>query len=210
MVLSTGLTALILVCVAVLFGVVTWIVLLFMQKNEERVEEPFILNLMPQFSKGHCFGLEVSTEKVGDRYLVTYSPRDINKLSLKEDNFIENVKVVVDKDKIINFSKGTLSNYRTFKILLAKNPEDYPTTLKQTTFGKSIMGLTEVINTVNVETNVVREGSDRKTNILYKMGDGELTSSIIEKFQEIAKDMVKSIRDEKSQPAHLGGLPPRM
>jgi len=197
--MSMLLTFLIIACVFVLIAVVTFLIIIFYAKEQDKHEEPFVINLMAHYSqpiKGHAIGLEVNEEKVGDRILIEYSPRDID-VKAYANKMVENVKVVVDKDKIITLPKGTLSNFRTVKILLAPHPEDYSVDFKNNILGKSVMALTEVINTANIETSIVREGSDRKTNMLHKLGDGEITNELINRVFELNKDILKNSKDQK-------------
>lgn len=200
---------LVIMCIAALLGVITWIIILIYIKEEEKIEAPFIINFMPQHTfpiKGYAIGLEQSTKKIDNRYLIEFSPRDINKENLKENKLVSNVKVVVGENKVITLPKGILSDNRTIKLLLAPTPEDYPLEFKNSSFGKIICGLTEAINITNDEVKIVREGSNRKTDILYKMGDGEISKETLNKFQEIFKDILKTSKDDKS---NMSYMPPR-
>jgi hypothetical protein len=190
--MTIGTTILIITASFIIIGLLIWLLLLYFKTQDRITKGSLILNFMPNFANGHAIGQEVKTEKCQDgRLLIEYQPRDISDELLLGKTDIDNIKCVVDNDKIISLPLGTLSQYRDIKILLAPNPENYPIELKQTLFGKHLMQITEELNTKNLEVQMVREGSDRKTKMVKNMGDGEVSSQQIERFDELSKEMVK-------------------
>ena len=204
------------VSLAVISGLVIWLIILFFKEEAEKHDSPMIINMMSNYShpsSGHAIGLEVSTTKIDNRFLVEYQPRDIDDKLLLNKKEINNVKVVVNRNKIITLEKGTLSNYRTIKILLAPNAEDYPQELKLTPFGQMIMNLTEGINAFNLESHIVREGSSRKTKILTKLGDGEVSQEYMDAIDDQTKELAKRGTSENKNPQRPSGggfSPPNM
>lgn len=186
-----------------MLGLGIYLVILIFREEDEKFEDNMVINFMPQYSnpnKGHAIGMEVSTKKIGSRYLVEYQPRDVNKKLLKEKEKLENAKIVVDSNKILSLPTGTLSGYRNIKILLPPNPEDFPDSMKDTLFGQALMDLTEKINTSNVEAKIVREGSSRKTKLLNEIGDGEVSEEFIERTKELQKEIDKQKFEGKGAP----------
>jgi len=187
----------------VVFALLGWLWITIMKEEENDYQDPFVMNMMPNYSspiKGFALGVLVKSTKVGDRYLVEYSPRDVDKSFMKDRKQIENVEVAIDKEKMLVMPKGTLSARRDIIILLPKNPEDFPSELKVTRYGRALMAMTESINVDNVEIATVREGSDRKTNLVNKIGGGELSEKYVEMIEEIAKTVMKTMEKEKDRP----------
>ena len=197
--MALGTSLLIIIGACLIIGLMVWLLILYFRTQDKKTKQSLIVNLMPQYAKGHALGQEVRIEKSDNRFLVEYSPRDVSDELLLEKGEIENVKVVVDKDKIITLPCGTLSAYRDIKFLLAPHAEDYSTELKSTLLGKHLMEMTEEINNNNLETSIVREGSNRKTKMAKNMGDGEVSQTQIEKFEELAKEMIKIATQDKGQ-----------
>lgn len=188
-----------------IIGLMTWLLLLYFKQQEKQTRQSLILNLMPQYAQGFAIGQEVNIQKSDNRFLVEYQPKDISDEFLLNKTEIENVKVVIDQNKIITLPAGTLSSYRDIKILLAPNAEDYSTELKSTIIGKYFMEMTENINNSNLETSIVREGSNRKTKMAKNMGDGEVSQQQIERFSELSDEMVKIATNDKGQNKSQGG-----
>lgn len=209
--MGLGLTLFILFSITAIAGLIIWLAMLYFKEHDEKHDDPLVINMMSNYSSpvaGHAIGFEVSTTKVDNRYLIEYSPRDVDKKYFLENKKVENVKVVVDKNKIITLEKGTLSNFRTIKILLPPNAEDFGTELKLHPFGKIMMDLTESINSFNVESSMVRKGSNMKTKILERMGDGEISKEYMNSIDDQTKELVKR-RDGDSKPQQrTGGFNP--
>lgn len=208
--MALGINLLIIIGSFIIIGLLVWLLSLYFKSEDKKHKQSLIINLMPQYANGFAVGLEVNTRKTDNRFLIEYQPRDISDEVLAEKTEIDNVQVVIDKDKVITLPAGTLSSYRDIKILLAPNAEDYATELKTTLFGKYLMQMTEEINNNNLEIGIVREGSDRKTKMAKNMGDGEVSQTQIEKFEELAKEMVKiaTNQDKKDNRPSSGFHPP--
>ena len=187
-----------------------WLLLLYFRSEDEKHKAPLILNFMASYAKGRALGLEVKTEKVNNRFVIEYQPRDVTDEELLQKTKLDNVVVVVDRNKVITLPQGTLSAYRDIKILLPPNAEDFSTELKQTLFGKVLMQLTEAIGAYNVDADVAREGSERKTKILKKLGDGEISEAHLEREEELIKQLIKNASSEtkNTQNRPVGGFNP--
>jgi len=212
--MTLALTIFIIIGSVIIVGLFAFLLVLFFREEEEKTLSPLIINLMPQYTipvKGHAVGVEVNTTKVDNRFLIEYQPRDLNYENINDKKNIENVKVVIDKNKILTLPIGTLSSFRDVKILLAPNAEDYSSELKDTVFGKVIMAMTEAIGVENKETDIVREGSNRKSKLLEKLGDGEISEEYIDKIGEITREALKHAGDTKKEsPQRSGFNPPSM
>lgn len=177
--------------------------LYFWFKEEEHLgDENLIINCMPQHTlpeKGFSIGSEISCDNIDNKNLITFKPKDVDIKKYKKFDRIMPVKIVADKNKVVTLPKGTLSNNRNIKIILPPNPEDFPTSLKETEFGKLLMCMTEQINVNNVESAVIREGSDRKTNILTKSGDGEISIDYLQTQSELFTDAMKTVTEVKNK-----------
>jgi hypothetical protein len=190
-----------------------FLLILYFREDDEKYEDNLIINMLPQYTspvRGHAIGLEVNTKVIDNKYLIEYQPRDVDSRLLKDKTKIDNVKVVVDKNKVITLPKGTLSAYRTLKILLPPNPEDFSSELKRTHFGQHLMKITEEINTSNVEAKIVREGSDRKTKLLTELGDGEISEQFLDRQNELQKELDRNASKPSTQsvPARSPFSPP--
>ena len=198
--------------IAILGLIVYWILLIF-RDEDEQLQDNLIINFMSNYTtpvKGHAIGLEVNTKRIGKRFLIEYAPRDINKKLLKDKDKIDNVKVAVDSNKILVLPEGTLSGYRSVKILLPPTAEDFADNLKTTQFGQAMMELTEKINDANVEAKIIRTGSNRKTKLLNDIGDGEISEEWVERTKDYQKELDKMKDSSKGTPTSSGFSPPRL
>lgn len=181
-------------------GLGIYLLFLIFRDDEEKFEDNLIINFMSNYTipiKGHAVGLEIETKRIGNRYLIEYLPRDINRKRLEINKNIDTVKVAVDKNKMLVLPEGTLSGYRNVKILLPPKPEDFTDNLKTTLFGQAMMKLTEEINGANVESIIIREGSNRKDKLLKELGDGEISEEYIQRQKEINKEIDKMKQDSR-------------
>jgi len=188
--------------IGVIIGLTTWLVILKTQEIEEPKQEIRIDNYMTQHTNGYSSGAEVDIIKGDKRSLIIFEPRDINynKLKkLKKGEIIENQKVVVENSKIKTLPMGDWSNEQTRKILLPPTPEDFPESLKKSSYGQILMRITEEINLENVEKDIIREGSNRKTKLLKELGDGEISIETISRMEKIFEDMLKKGQDIKQK-----------
>lgn len=189
---------------AVLAFLFVWLLVMYFREDETKHEGSLFLNLMPQHTKpypGFCFGVIQKVQDSHGRYIVEFSPRDIDNAFMKDKKDIPNVKVVIDHDKFITLSKHTLSDRRPLVIGLPPRPEDFKKELKGTEFGRAIMALTEQISTDNVQIKILREGSNRKNKLLLDLGTAEISNAWMERIEESVKSMIAlATKEQKNQP----------
>jgi hypothetical protein len=181
----------------------TALYLFFHKKIEEPRDSSFVFNFMSNFAAS-AYGMEFGRVKGKYRDCINLSPRDINFLKYyKRKTGTINVpeigikKVWVEKNKILDIPKGALSPDKNIVILLPPNAEDFPEDFKKHHLGKTLMKMTEDLNNENVEINILREGSDRKTALLKRMGDGELSNQALAKLEELHEAGLKSSTKER-------------
>lgn len=171
-----------------------WLIIVIYKKQYILENDPIVLNFLSHKSNGFAVGLEKEVvHGKNDRLVCRIQSKDFDvKNEIPKDE-----KVIVEKNKVIQFAKGSLSKFRDIKIYLPKNPEDLPESFKETSFGKFFMRYIELKNVISEETRVVREGSNRKTAILEKLGDGEISEELIKTWEGAMKDIVKSLAKEE-------------
>lgn len=190
--------------ITIIFGLLAWLIIIMLKEEEQQYEDAFLINLYSNKTSPIAgFGIGMVKNKVSShdgRVVVTFSPRDVDKILLKDKKQIPDVTIVYDKNKFIEMPKHTLSDRRTIYFGYPPTPEEFSPGLKAHPFGKMLMEITEKINTDNVETAIVREGSQRKTDMLHKMGDGEVSEAMVEKIEEIVKVVLKNVEKDLSRP----------
>lgn len=170
--------------------------IVFKEKEEEE-DRVIALNFLTNHSNGRAIGIERELiPGAGERKIAILEPRDLNPKRKKEEE-IKNEKVIIDKDKILYCPKGSWSKDRNINIYIPPSASDFPISLKKTELGQALMFYTEVKNAVNTEINAIKEGSKRKSEILERLGDGEISVEFLEKNQELVKDLFKNIVDMK-------------
>jgi len=209
--MGIGITIGILVCIflAVAAGIAI-VVIKYQKDDEDEEDKTFCINFLSNFCENVAFGIEqkVVIGKNG-RKITTISQRDI--LAKNIDDMKE-VDVITEKNKIVILPKGTWSGQKNINIHLPKNASDFPDGIKETEIGKTLMMLTEIKNAVNAEIESVQEGSKRKTEILKRLGGGELSREHLIIIQELQKDLIKmavDVRKDKTTtsypPVHSPG-----
>ncbi len=201
--MNIALIVLILIGVGGLVGLGIWVFVMISKKEEELDDKNIIINFMPQHTaphKGYFIGAEISTTKVGNRQLIEMVPKDVKKEDIEKFKKIENVKIVGDRNKIDILPLGDASDARNIKLIWPPTPEDFPQSIKNSRFGKFLMKYVEELDIDNTEIDIIREGSKRKTKLLKKMGDGEVSEEYIEATDEMTKDLIKNVSEVKTQP----------
>ena len=188
------------VALAIIMAAVV-LVLKFSKESELFEDKPFILNFCSKNiypEKGIAYGILKSIETgKGGRKIVKFEQRDILP---KDFKLIKESTVVVDQNKIVSIPKGgDWSKQKNIMMLLPSSATDFPDSLKETLFGKGLLLATEIQNAVNAEINSLKEGSERKSEILKRLGDGELSREHIMSIDEIFKDVVKLAVDAKKE-----------
>lgn len=167
------------------------LVIYFSKDDEDYEDTVFAINFLSKYCQNVAYGIENGV-KIGKngRTIINLSQRDIQG---KDISKIKEVPVIVDKNKIITIPKGGWSNDKNIKIYLPPTASDFPDGVKDSEIGKALMWLTEMKNAINDELSMVKEGSVRKSEILKRLGDGELSRRHLTNIDEIEKDLIKLI-----------------
>ena len=185
--------------VLIVMGLAVFFVILRSRLQTEESENDIIINLDSNRANKRAIGIikDVVVGRKG-RTLFTYIPKDVNADSESEGE----VKAIVDK--FIDVSRGELSKDRGIKILLPKNSEDLPNSIKQTDWGK---GLSKNIEGKNVENNIIealRESRSRQDTLQLLQGGGELSKSEIKRRNELVEEL-SALLVKSAEKKGLGG-----
>lgn len=184
---------------ALLAGAVWLLVLIFSERKKEE-DVPIAINFLSGITSGVFLGTEVSTVMGKDgRKVVEIAPKDVD---FDGKGKIENIKIIVDKNKTITCPKGTLSRKRNVNLYLPPKSSDLSHVFKDEFFGKVIMWATELRNLQNLEIDVLEEGRLRKDELLKKIGTGEISREFMKFTEELVKDALESaisIKDAKNK-----------
>ena len=196
------------ILVSIFLTIITFIIIVVIRfaKDEEDLQDRTLgINFLTNYTDGVALGIETSivTGKSG-RKIVTLAQRDVAPTNFDK---MKEVKVVVDKNKIITLPKGTWSREKNINLYMPPSAEDFPDTLKHTEFGKMLMLWTEIQNAVNSELDMVKEGSRRKSEVLKRLGDGELSRENLITINEFQKDLVKLATDVRTREKSTGYYP---
>lgn len=196
------------VMVLIIVGLFVWLLLLLYREKQDYENNPIIVNFNSKYSNKSFIGIQTEViEGKNGRLHIRYIPKDydVRNMNSKE------TEIIVEPKKVVSLSMGSLSGDRYVKMILPRNPEDLSEELKDHDFFKSMMMFTEMKNAIKTEIDTLREGANRRDNILLKMGDRQLSSKFIQDWEESIKDMVRSITKEElrskgmktSVPPHL-------
>jgi len=181
-------------------GIVISLVYFYKKDNdeEELLDGNFVINLMSPLCKNRAFGIEKSAE-IGNsgRYLCTYTPADRNFRKL--DDSVEDVTTIVGKCKRVVIPVNDWSSEKSIVIYFPPKVEYLPEFLKKLNFGEDLMKGIEFMNAITTELNAVREGSERKSEIAERMGDGEWTIEKLNQLEEEMTDRKNMIGDGKNK-----------
>ena len=161
---------------------------------------------MPQYTKpdsGHAYGvIKKVQQKVGGRYHFEFDPKDVSPKDVQKNNWKPQT-IIIDHNKFLLFPKGTLSNYKNMAFGLPKNADDLSEAIKHTLLGKLLGVYIESENSKDAILQSIKEGSQRKTDALEMLGDGELSAQLVKKLTnlfmvDLKEAVVKSGKDKPS------------
>lgn len=187
-----------------MFGSAFWLILILYKEKKRPFDAPIILNFLSTFDTGRFIGTEVSS-KMGknERMIIEFEPKDIG----LDEKDVKNCTIIVDKNKLITLPMGAPSKARHVHIALPPKASMFPSQIKETVFGKAMMWATEAQNAINAELNAVSEGSARKTDILNKLGDGEVSKEFLTWHTELYQDLLKSAYEAKNKGSNTSLIP---
>jgi len=170
--------------VMIVIGLAVFFMILKSRLQTEETENDIVWNLISNRCNKRSTGVvkDISVGRKG-RILFTYIPKDVNEDTESE----KEVRVIVDK--FIDVPRGDISKDRGLKILLPKNSEDLPKSIKQTDLGKKF---SRDIEQKNVENNIIeslRESRNRQDTLQLLQGGGELSKSEIKRRNELLDEL---------------------
>lgn len=185
-------------------GIVFFLVIYFGYKSKVK-DDSLLINFMSYASNKRFIGTIIEDKESKDgRHIITYDPKDID---LDRTKLVEQQKIIVDKNKLINIPKSTLSRDKNIAIVLPPNASDFPDSVKETEIGKAFMWATELRNLINTETDMLREGHIRKDELLRRIGTGEISREFMKFQEELVKDALEVAINTKEKPkAQLPGF----
>lgn len=199
----------ILIVIFIALGIAVWLAVIWFGKEEdENLDNPICINFLADYSDGRFIGIEKYSVLGKDgRKVITMSPRDV---LIKDIKKIQDVKVIVDENKLLPLSKGQGSRDKNVHIYLPKDASHFPKQLKESMFGKWLMFLTELQNVENSELDAFKEGMKRSSAHIKAMGAGELSVERMTQLTEYFDEVIKSIQEAKKKEGDTSGFnPPR-
>ena len=194
----------ILICILISIVIVVTVVILRYKEEEEIRDNPLAINWMSANCDGRAIGVEKNTVLGKDgRKVITISPRDVDSKNLKELN---DVTVIVDKNKLISFPKGSLSSDKNINMYLPPSPDLFSDNLKQTEFGKMLMFWTSLKGADNALIDSLKEGMKIQSAHVKSLAGGEVSIEKMTQLEELFQEALKAVQDTKRDKS--SGYPP--
>lgn len=190
----------IVVFVVIFLGVIVLIRLLS-KDDQEQPDDPISINFLSHLTDGRFMGPVLNTKHGKDgRVVMTMLPKDIKPIDI---DIVKTVDIIAYPHQIVDLPKGLLSRDRNVKLILAKNPDDYPESLKESQFGKLLMLHTAFKDADFNEIRAFKEGMKRQGQHIKSMGAGELSSERLvyleSQFEDYLDAVIKGMKKgEKS------------
>jgi len=192
----------ILVIIAALaLGLSVWLFIIKFRHEEDVESLDVLINFMPNYSYPYAsaVGIITNVDKINDRFLITYKPTDLDNKKVKEIKDIEPVKIAVDKNKLIPLPKNVLSPNRNIFIALAPSADNYGVEFSKSLLGKSLMKLTEDINSENTAVAILKNRNRVEDKLLKLTEGGDRMEQHIIIDKELNEELHKKILDKPSQ-----------
>jgi hypothetical protein len=198
--MGIGLLLLGLSMAGIITGLFVWLLILKFKEPEQPNDDTILRNFMSGYTNGHSLGSITEIFQGDKRVGYKFIPRDVDKVKLyrsKEKITLKPQIIWVERDKVVTFVKGTLSAHRHEIWVLPPKPEDLNAELKNTSFGKMLMTMIEDINAKIEESEVLRKRILVQTALLNKTEGLELVQEYMDKVNEVQKDLLKNVREDK-------------
>ena len=182
----------------ILAGLLLWLLSYVLVERKEPEDAPIAINFLSHFDGGHFLGIETDSKAAKDgRHFIKILPKDLHPKKMGED--IEEVSVIVGRNKICSYPKGTISKDRNIKVYLPNHPDDLHEAVKDSILGRGIMMAIELQNAANAEIESLLKGHERKDEILKRIGHAELSKEFVSLMEEQYQDILKFQLDAKSK-----------
>jgi len=183
----------------IFFVLLTWLAIVYFNKEKEIIDNPLMLNFCSSLDSGRFLGevKKIETAK-GGRHYITLAPKDIDTRITKE---LDDVNVIIDKDKLISLPKGGVSKEKNIMVGLPPKAELLTPALKDTLIGKAIMWATEMDNYAKTQVEILREGINRRDDLHKEIGTGEASNKFLEFTKDLTLDWMENMinKNEKNK-----------
>lgn len=199
----------------IILAAVVYFAYLYLWDKQDPQDYTLLRHYMPQYSNGYVEGIITDILYHKDRTGFVFYPTDVDQYKYHIKNInkkIEPETIWIKNVHIFSFPKGTLSKDRNIIEALAPSSQEYTNTFKQTPLGKSYMEMTEKLNNLELESEVLREASSRRARLLKDWAGGEaLSPEMLSKLQKWNEDFVKTVTSGKQGPnmSSIPGIPSR-
>lgn len=191
--------------VVVFIGLVIYVLTLIFKEEDKPDDDPIVLNLMSEKTHGHAYGSEKAAQRTSSgRMHCTFVPKDVRPKAIMEKTWQEQ-EIIVDFDKVLTFPKGTVSKHKTLKVYLPQRAEDLSPAVRETSLGKVFMVMIETKNFEKSLTDMLREGTKRRDDVLKELGDGELSAEWLESIKALLTEDIKATIMKAGKDTHSFG-----
>ena len=190
----------------VIIGGLIWIMARKLSRDDEYASrENFVINFASKYCMNHAYGIEKGViPGKHNRTICSYEPLDV----MPEDaGKVLPQKVVLGSGKRVVVPNGDWSGKRNLVLYLPANAEDMPEAFKRFDFGGKMMDTVELLSAADSALRYVRDGSNRKDEILSLASGGEITKDALKTINEVQKDINKLSSDTKES-RRIGPPPP--
>lgn len=183
-----------------IIGLIMWLAWWWNYRSKSSTHG-IVINIASQFSHGRAIGGQIATKRVtGGRQKIMMLPRDVSPSKNPEgQQEIHPESYLVGRNKRIVFPIGTWSQDENIIMDLPPTAADFPEGWKHTPIGRLLMFYTEAINAENTEVEALRIGSQRKTDILKNMGDGEISREQVTQLKDLLGDFLDAVKEAKGE-----------
>lgn len=201
---------LIAIAFAVFLGLLIWLAITVLKERREPSDDCICINLNTHNDRtGRAIFIQKGSPRtVSGRYVFTGKPTDVDWKKLRDNKEdLEPINTIINPEHVVTIPKGQWSQDKHIKILMPANAENLEENMKDTPFGKLIAQLIESKNFEKTITEIIREGSNRKSEYLQKLGDGEVGEAVVGVYEKIVKQISEVTKDRmRSQSPPPPGL----
>ena len=184
------------VVIAILF------LLFYFKSGSLPADNPIVYNFMTKYVPC-AVGLQVKKFSGPDRdamILRKYDKSYLNMFKMKLKDKPEEYLVFFDESQVNIYPKGTLSPDRDILLLLPPSPEDLSEGVRESSIGKALSVVIEQKDYDKKLSELIREYSNRKDNILKKWSGGEITSDLLTHLDKFFTDYVRTAIKDRNSP----------
>lgn len=203
--MSNLLNIIIIVLALILAAVIVYGVFYYLNKKEENKNYPLTFNWASHLDgSGRFIGREINSETgASGRVVMTIRPLDIDWEKVQKEKLeIKDIKIIAEANKILVLSRGTNSPSKDcdLKFILPPSAEDLPEGIKDTILGKLMAQIIEDKDAIKSIEQCIREGSNRKSQYMAKLGDGEVSTELIDVCENVIKEIQTIVKDKAKTP----------